>query len=58
MPDHDISLDDLLADAATELRSCDMPSLARAVDIAREMLDRPETGAPRIKSTRLEELDG
>lgn len=39
MNDHDISLDDLLADAAAELRSVDMLSLAKAVDLARTRLD-------------------
>lgn len=40
MNDHDICLDDLLADAVTELKSQEMHSLARAVEIARERLDR------------------
>lgn len=39
MPNHDdIQLDDLLADAASHLKDCDMLALSRAVEIARARL--------------------
>lgn len=52
--DHNIPLDDLLADAATELRSSNMLALAQAVDIARDRLAGRDAN---LSSTRLINLE-